>query len=103
MFLDRTFCMDAGQVKSGSDIPDTFHKMLQHIPRVTPGVADAIMSVYRTPPALIRAFRAGGAEILVGLNVGMTKAGGIRRTGLGVALSKRIYDAFLGRDQFALA
>jgi crossover junction endonuclease EME1 len=69
MFLDRSFCMESGQIKSGTGPEDTFHKMLQHIFRVTPGVADAIISRYKCPSALIRGFQQGGPHVLEGLHV----------------------------------
>jgi crossover junction endonuclease EME1 len=64
MILDRTFCMEVGQVKSGTGPEDTFHKMLQHIRGVTPQIADAVTVRWKTVSALIYAFRRGGSDIL---------------------------------------
>jgi crossover junction endonuclease EME1 len=64
MVLDRTFCMEVGQVKSGTSPEDTFHKMLQNILGVTPQVADAVTVRWKTVSALIHAFRRGGPDIL---------------------------------------
>jgi hypothetical protein len=69
MFLDRSFCMESGQIKSGSTVEDTYHKMLQQIHRVTPPIADAITGTYKTVHALIRAFQRGGPDILEDLQV----------------------------------
>lgn len=69
MFLDRSFCMESGQIKSGNGVEDTFQKMLQHIQRVTPGVADAITARYKSVSALIRGFQQGGPNILEDLPV----------------------------------
>ena len=69
MFLDKSFCMESGQIKSGTGPEDTFHKMLQHINRVTPAVADAITARYKSVSALTRAFQQGGESILARLPV----------------------------------
>lgn len=71
MYLDRSFCMEKGQIKSGNGTEDTFHKMLQQVHRVTPQVADAITSVYKSAHALIRGFQQGGPDILENLQVVM--------------------------------
>jgi len=72
MFLDRSFCMEKGQIKSGTGVEDTFHKMLQQVQRVTPQVADAITGVYPSIHALIRAFKMGGTDILEDIPVSHT-------------------------------
>jgi len=64
MFLDRSFCMEKGQIKSGTGVEDTFHKMLQQVYRVTPQVADSITEVYPSIHALVRGFKTGGTDIL---------------------------------------
>ena len=69
MFLDRSFCMEAGQIKSGTGPEDTFHKMLQQVYRVTPQVADSITARYKSVHALIRGFQQGGPSILEDLPV----------------------------------
>lgn len=56
--------MDAGQVKSGNGPEDTFNKMLQHVQRVTPQIADSIAGTYKSAHALMAAFARGGPEIL---------------------------------------
>ena len=69
MFLDRSFCMEKGQFKSGTGVEDTFHKMLQQVYRVTPQVADSITGVYPSIHALVRGFKSGGTDILEDLPV----------------------------------
>ena len=70
MLLDRSICMEKGQVKSGTNAADTFHKMLQHVARVTPHIADAITARYKSVHSLIEGFRQGGPYILEDLDVG---------------------------------
>jgi hypothetical protein len=69
MFLDRSFCTETGQIKSGTSVEDTFHKMLQHVHRVTPHIADSITSVYGSVYALVHGFQRGGPDILEDLPV----------------------------------
>lgn len=61
--------MDVGQIKSGTGVEDTFHKMLQQVHRVTPHVADSIASTYGSVHDLIRGFQRGGPYILEDLPV----------------------------------
>lgn len=56
--------MEKGQIKSGTGVEDTFHKMLQQVYRVTPQVADSITGVYPTIHDLVRGFKTGGTDIL---------------------------------------
>jgi hypothetical protein len=56
--------MDAGQVKSGQNPEDTFNKMLQHVARVTPQIADSITGTYKSVHSLMAAFERGGPDIL---------------------------------------
>lgn len=56
--------MDAGQVKSGQNPEDTFNKMLQHVARVTPQIADSITGTYKSVHSLMTAFERGGPDIL---------------------------------------
>ena len=69
LYLDRSFCMESGQIKSGSTVDDTYHKMLQQIHRVTPQIADAITGTYKSVHSLISAFKQHGPFVLEGLQV----------------------------------
>lgn len=69
MYLDRSFCMDGGQIKSGATTDEIYSKMLQQVQRVTPQVADTIMGTYKSVSALIRAFQEGGPHVLEDLVV----------------------------------
>jgi len=64
MYLDRSFCMEAGQFKSGATPEEAFHRMLQHVRGVTPQTADAITGVFKTVQSLINGFHRGGPNIL---------------------------------------
>ena len=61
--------MESGQIKSGSNVEDTYHKMLQQVHRVTPQIADIITGTYKSVHALICAFQRGGPTVLEGLQV----------------------------------
>ncbi len=69
MNLDTSFCMDAGQVKTGDDKDDTYVKMLQEIVRVTAPVAYGIASEYPNVMALTKGFREKGPTALEDLMV----------------------------------
>jgi crossover junction endonuclease EME1 len=69
MYLDRSFCMEGGQVKSGATTEEMFSKMLQQVHRVTPQVADTIMGTHKSVSALVRAFQQGGPHVLEDLVV----------------------------------
>ena len=69
MYLDRSFCMEVGQIKSGANVEDTYHKMLQQVHRVTPQIADTITGTYKSVYALISAFKRDGPSVLEGLQV----------------------------------
>jgi crossover junction endonuclease EME1 len=69
MDLEASFCMEAGQVKTGEDRNDTYIKMLQEIVRVTPPVAYGIAAEYPDVPSLMNAFRERGATALQDLKV----------------------------------
>ncbi len=64
MNLPTSFCMDAGQVKSGVDAKDTYLKMLQQIVRVTPPVAHGIVAQYPNVQSLVKALEEGGVGAL---------------------------------------
>ena len=69
MELETSFCMEAGQVKTGEDKNDTFIKMLQEIVRVTAPVAHGIAAEYPDVPSLINGFKERGVMALQDLKV----------------------------------
>ncbi|RUS21004.1 ERCC4 domain-containing protein [Endogone sp. FLAS-F59071] len=100
---DLSFCVD-GQVRSGVDTADTWSRMLQEIQLVTPVVARAIMNEYPTVRSLYEAYKqcqtAPEAEMLLAdIEVQRATAAitGRGRT-VGKAMSKRVYQIFMGSD-----
>ena len=102
-----SFCMDTGQVRTGSDARDTFLTMLQEINRVTPSMAHGIAAAgYDTVGRLVRGFKGGHEEhgrekgklMLEDVKKAMNKDGGWSDRRLGPMVSKRLYRVFMGRD-----
>ena len=123
MNLGTSFCMDAGQVKTGTDAHDTYLKMLQQIVRVTPPVAQGIVAEYPDVHSLLAALELGGPGALQHIKVlsnsffltcsasvpshsanadpfqkSSNASGTFTNASLGPALSKRIYNIFTGTD-----
>ena len=69
MNLATSFCMDAGQVKTGADAHDTYLKMLQQIVRVTPPVAQGIVAEYPDVRFLLEALEQDGPGALQHIKV----------------------------------
>lgn len=69
MDFDTSFCMEAGQVKTGEDKYDTYIKMLQEIGRVTASAAHGIATEYPDVLSLVNGFRERGATGLQDLKV----------------------------------
>lgn len=63
------FCMDAGQVKTGTDKHDTFIKMMQEVNRVTAPMAYGIAGKYPCVTNLARGMRIHGAMMLEDIKV----------------------------------
>lgn len=70
MELDSTFSMESGQVKTGEGKEDTFFKMLQEVVRITPPIAEGIVTNYPSVMSLTKAFRDEGPLILQNIKVG---------------------------------
>ena len=98
MALDTNFCMETGQVKAGEDAFDTYIKMLQEIVRITSPIAYGIAAEYPNLQSLIKGLRERGPECLKSCRKAMNKDGGFSDRDIGVAVSKRVYKIFLGRD-----
>src|SRR5271170_1467989 len=96
-----TFCMDAGQVKTGDDARDTYVKMLQEVQRVTPAMAYGIANLYPNVRALVRAFREEGPLVLEDVKKGANKDGAVTDSRLGPAVSRRLYKVFMGRNEWS--
>ena len=96
-----TFCMDAGQVKTGDDARDTYVKMLQEVQRVTPAMAYGIANLYPNVRALVRAFREEGPLVLEDVKKGANRDGAVTDSRLGPAVSRRLYKVFMGRIEWS--
>jgi crossover junction endonuclease EME1 len=95
---DTAFCMDSGQVKTGDGAADTFVKMLQEILRITAPVAFGIVEEYPTVQALIKGFAQNGPLALEDCRKSANKDGAFTDRRVGPAISKRVYNVFMGRD-----
>ncbi|KAI9862160.1 MAG: hypothetical protein M1813_004936 [Trichoglossum hirsutum] len=98
MDLETSFCMEAGQVKTGEDKSDTYIKMLQEIVRVTGPVAYGIAAEYPDLSSLMNAFRNRGPTALQDLKKSANKNGAFTNNNIGQAISKRVYKIFMGTD-----
>jgi len=98
MIFDTSFCTDVGQVKTGVGAMDTWSKMLQGIHRVTPAVANGITDRYPDTRSLIRAFDTRGEGALATVPLVATWNGAPSNRTVGMALSRRIFTVFTGRD-----
>ncbi|KAI9770590.1 MAG: hypothetical protein M1840_003181 [Geoglossum simile] len=98
MDLEASFCMEAGQVKTGEDKNDTFIKMLQEIVRVTAPIAYGIAAEYPDVPSLMNGFKERGVMALQDLKKTANKNGAFTNNNIGQAISKRVYKVFTGKD-----
>ncbi|CCG83164.1 Putative uncharacterized protein [Taphrina deformans PYCC 5710] len=100
--LERTgtldiFCTESGQIKTGTDVRDTFEKMLQAIARVTPQIAQAVATKYCSIRELCAALHRG-PQILELIPKGHNVDGTVTGQVLGTATSLRIYKALMSQD-----
>ncbi|KAH0569218.1 hypothetical protein GP486_000035 [Trichoglossum hirsutum] len=98
MDLETSFCMEAGQVKTGENSSDTYIKMLQEITRVTGPVAYGIAAEYPDVLSLMSAFKSHGPTALQDLKKSANKNGAFTNNNIGQAISKRVYRIFMGTD-----
>ncbi|EMR10553.1 hypothetical protein PNEG_01259 [Pneumocystis murina B123] len=96
--LSTSFCMESGQIKTGSDVKDTYTKLLQTIYKVTPQIANIIVEKYPKISDLVSAFRENGPDALTDLTIGK-----LTKRKIGRVLSKRIFHAFMTSDSAASA
>lgn len=90
--------MDSGQVKTGDGAADTFVKMLQEILRITAPVAFGIAEEYPTVQGLIKGFSEHGPLALEDCRKSANRDGAITDRRVGPAISKRVYNVFMGKD-----
>ncbi|EDN02467.1 predicted protein [Histoplasma mississippiense (nom. inval.)] len=93
---DASFCMDAGQVKSGEDNADTYVKMLQEIQRVTAPISYGIASQYPTVGDLATKLKEQGPLLLEDVKKCANRSGALTDARVGPAMSKRLYKVFTG-------
>ncbi|QSL65393.1 hypothetical protein MERGE_002703 [Pneumocystis wakefieldiae] len=96
--LSTSFCMESGQVKTGSDVKDTYIKLLEIIYKVTPQIANIIVEKYPKISDLVSAFRENGPDALSDLTIGK-----LTKRKIGRVLSKRIFHVFMTSDSAASA
>ncbi|WBW70916.1 Holliday junction resolvase subunit Eme1 [Schizosaccharomyces osmophilus] len=89
----RISLAEIGHVKSADRAENTLNFMLRQLLRVTPNISNAICDYFPSIPKLIQHLKANGEESLS--NIMVTTA--ISERNLGIALSRRIYNTFLGR------
>jgi crossover junction endonuclease EME1 len=93
-----SFYMGAGQFKGGDDGQETFVRMLEEQQRVTPSIAQSIVSKYSSPRELVEAFRQNDNMLLENMRKSTNKDGGFSDKRIGPVISKRMHKVFLGRD-----
>jgi crossover junction endonuclease EME1 len=80
------FCMESGQIATGTDAADTWIKMLQEIGRVTAPVAYGIAARYPSVQALVKGFETEGKDALAELRKCANRDGAVmadKRLGIG--------------------
>jgi len=95
---DASFCMDAGQVRTGEGAKDTYIRMLQEITRVTAPIAYGIATKYESVSELVRGLEEEGPLGLAECRKSANKDGALTDRTIGQAISRRIHKIFLGRD-----
>ncbi|OAA57514.1 alpha-mannosyltransferase [Niveomyces insectorum RCEF 264] len=93
------FCMDRGQIASGDGAAETYALMLQQIGRVTEPVAQGIAARFPTVPKLVRGLAAEGPLALEACLRTRNRHGELSDRTVGPALSRRIYNVFMGQDE----
>jgi crossover junction endonuclease EME1 len=93
------FCMDNGQVQTGLDASDTYLRMLQELPRVTPSMAHGIRDEgWASVRELVAGFRKEGRLILEDVRKAVNRDGGVSDRRVGPSVSKRLYRLFFSDD-----
>ncbi|KAK0674536.1 putative crossover junction endonuclease EME1 [Cercophora samala] len=92
------FCMDSGQVRTGTETKDIYVRMLQEIGRVTKPIAVGIAQEYGSISKLKQAMEEEGPLILGTVRKGTNRDGGFSDRAVGQAISRRVHKILLGRD-----
>jgi crossover junction endonuclease EME1 len=93
------FCMESGQVRTGDDAADTYVRMLQEVARVTQPVAYGVAAEFGTVTKLVKGLEEGGQGRLEMMRKCANKDGAFSDRTLGKAMSKRLWQVFLGQDE----
>jgi crossover junction endonuclease EME1 len=94
-----SFCMDAGQVRTGDDTRDTYVRMLQEIARVTAPIAYGILAEFGTVTELVKGLEARGSLVLEDCRKSTNKDGSFSDRTVGKSISRRVYKVFTGTDE----
>lgn len=100
--LDTTFCMEAGQVKSGDSPADTFVKMLQEMTQITAAVAYGIAADFPTVRELAEGLERDGPLALQDCKKMANKNGAFTDRRVGPSISKRLHKVFTCQDEWSL-
>ncbi|KAK0388128.1 hypothetical protein NLU13_4372 [Sarocladium strictum] len=93
------FCMDTGQVRTGDDVADTYVRLLQEVARVTQPVAYGVAAEFGSVTKLVKGLEEGGPGRLEAVRKCANRDGAFSDRTLGKAMSKRLWQVFLGRDE----
>ncbi|KAK4655999.1 hypothetical protein QC762_307400 [Podospora pseudocomata] len=92
------FCMDSGQVRTGTETKDIYVRMLQEVGRVTKPIAVGIAQEYESVSRLKRAMEEEGPLIRETVRKGTNRDGGFSDRAVRQAISRRVHKILLGRD-----
>ncbi|KAH8179141.1 ERCC4 domain-containing protein [Sarocladium implicatum] len=93
------FCMESGQVRTGDDADDTYVRMLQEVARVTQPIAYGVAAEFGSVTKLVKGLEEGGPGRLEGVRKCANKDGAFSDRTLGKAMSRRLWQVFLGKDE----
>ncbi|KIN01355.1 hypothetical protein OIDMADRAFT_145433 [Oidiodendron maius Zn] len=92
--LNTTFCMEAGQVRSGEDAADTFTRMLQEMTQITAAVAHGIAAEHPTVRELTAALQRDGPLALQDCRKTVSKNGAFTDRRVGPSISRRLHSGW---------
>ncbi|EEP79813.1 conserved hypothetical protein [Uncinocarpus reesii 1704] len=95
---NAAFCMDTGQVKTGTDADDTYIKMLEEIQRITAPIAYGVAMKYSNVRELVNGMKAHGPLSLQDVKKCANKSGALTEARIGPAVSKRLHKIFTSVD-----
>ncbi|KAK9480784.1 ERCC4 domain-containing protein [Lipomyces japonicus] len=94
--INETICMEAGQIKTGSDCRDTFEKTLLHFKYVTPGITEKVVDRFKAINEMMKSLELNGPNVL--LNLG----GSDFKRGIGKSLANTMHAVFTSMNPNAL-